>query len=235
MAKNKVDEETQESVEKETVLDSEKKSVPETEAVFETEVVSENGDVVEAEKPEECDKEPDLTEQISCLNEKCKELEGAYLRKAADFENYRKRMIKEKQEAVTYANSKLLGDLLVILDNFDRAVSTGIKDTDEKGDSKFAAFEDGVKMIKTQLEAMLQNDYGLVYYPAKGEVFDPNIHEAVAMNPSPDVKVATVGEELQKGYKLKDKVLRSSKVMVLMPAEAKKTDTEEEKNTEKEC
>ena len=74
-------------------------------------------------------------------------------------------------------------------------------------------------MIKNQMVSMLSSKYGLSYYPAKGEAFDPNLHEAVSMIQSPDVKEAVVGEELQKGYKLKERVIRHSKVMVLMPAE----------------
>lgn len=144
------------------------------------------------------------------------EYKSLYLRKAADFENYRKRMIREKAEAGDYAAARLITDLLPIMDNFDRAISAEVgKDTESV--QNFVA---GIEMIKGQLEGMLSRNYGLAYYPSKGEPFDPNIHEAVAKQPSQDVKVETVGEEIQKGYKLREKVLRHAKVLVLMPQAA---------------
>lgn len=158
---------------------------------------------------------PSQTEQITALESKCKELQDQYLRKAADFDNYRKRMIREKQEAIDYANTNLLSDLLQILDDFDRAIEAGGKP--EEG-SPAAAFAQGVVMIRGSLLSLLESKYGLQYYEVQGKVFDPEIHEAVATNPSAEVTEPTVGAELQKGYKLKDRVLRSAKVMVLMPA-----------------
>lgn len=158
--------------------------------------------------------------KISELEEKCKDWQDQYLRKAADFDNYRKRMLREKQEAIDYANGNLLLDLVQVLDDFDRAIDAG-KGT---GDNAFA---EGVIMIKNQMVSMLGTKYGLTYYPAKGEKFDPNIHEAISMIQSQEVKEPTVGEEIQKGYKLKDRIIRTSKVMVLMPAE-KQTENKSE-------
>ena len=154
--------------------------------------------------------------RIEELEAKCRDWQDQYLRKAADFENYRKRMIREKQEAIDYANSNLLLDLVQVLDDFDRAITAG---KTQGGEASNNAFVEGVVMIKNQMVSMLSSKYGLSYYPAKGEAFDPNLHEAVSMIQSPDVKEAVVGEELQKGYKLKERVIRHSKVMVLMPAE----------------
>ncbi len=173
------------------------------------------------EKPSEktcgtADGEKSLLEEaqgkITELEEKCKDWQEQYLRKAADFENYRKRMLREKQEAIDYANSNLLLDLVQVLDDFDRAIDAGKSSADK-------AFTEGVIMIKNQMVSMLGTKYGLAYYPAKGEKFDPNIHEAISMIQSQEVKEPTVGEEIQKGYKLKDRIIRTSKVMVLMPAE----------------
>ena len=154
--------------------------------------------------------------RIEELETICRDWQDQYLRKAADFENYRKRMIREKQEAIDYANGNLLLDLVQVLDDFDRAIDAG---KTQGGEASNNAFVEGVVMIKNQMVSMLSSKYGLSYYPAKGEVFDPNLHEAVSMIQSPDVKEAVVGEELQKGYKLKERVIRHSKVMVLMPAE----------------
>lgn len=152
-----------------------------------------------------------------------KNFQDLYLRKAADFENYRRRMIREKAEAGDYAVSKLISEMLPILDNFDRAIAAKVDGNAES----MKAFVDGVIMIKGQLEGMLSRNYGLEYYVSKGEVFDPHIHEAVAKQASSDVTVETVGEEIQKGYKLKDKVLRHAKVLVLMPQESGQQETTE--------
>lgn len=156
---------------------------------------------------------PSDTDKLASLEAKCRELQDQYLRKAADFDNYRKRMIKEKQEAIDYANTNLLSDLLQILDDFDRAIEAG-----KKAGENAAAFMQGVMMIRSGLLTLLESKYGLQYYEVQGLVFNPEIHEAVATNPSTEVTEPTVGAELQKGYKLKERILRPAKVMVLMPA-----------------
>ena len=168
------------------------------------------------EAAQEAKKEPSDAEKLASLEAKCRELQDQYLRKAADFDNYRKRMIKEKQEAIDYANTNLLTDLLQILDDFDRAIEAGKK----AGEEGAAAFMQGVVMIRSSLFSLLESKYGLQYYEAQGQVFNPDIHEAVATNPSTEVTEPTVGAELQKGYKLKERILRPAKVMVLMPAPA---------------
>ena len=171
------------------------------------------------EKPEKNDDVLSPEKRIEELETICRDWQDQYLRKAADFENYRKRMIREKQEAIDYANGNLLLDLVQVLDDFDRAIDAGNAGKTQGGEASNNAFVEGVVMIKNQMVSMLSSKYGLSYYPAKGEAFDPNLHEAVSMIQSPDVKEAVVGEELQKGYKLKERVIRHSKVMVLMPAE----------------
>lgn len=160
--------------------------------------------------------EQSASDRIAELEKLNAELQDQYLRKAADFDNYRKRMIREKQEAIDFANTNLLVDLVQTLDDFDRAISAF---GEVEPGSHAASFVDGVVMIKNQMASMLEGKYGLSYYQATGELFDPNIHEAIATNPSSEVQEPTVAEEFQKGYKLKDRVIRLSKVMVQMPAE----------------
>ncbi len=164
----------------------------------------------------------DDSAKIAELEEKCRDWQDQYLRKAADFDNYRKRMLKEKQEAIDYANSNLLLDLVQILDDFDRAIEAGTSQTADKAHSAFA---EGILMIKNQMLSMLNSKYGLEYYPSKGVPFDPNIHEAVSMLPSDEVKEPTVGEEVMKGYKLRERIIRHAKVMVFMPKEEKTADS----------
>ncbi len=159
--------------------------------------------------------------RIAELEKTAGDLNDQYLRKAADFDNYRKRMIREKQEAVDYANSNLLVDLVQVMDDFDRAITAG-GEHDEG--SPAAAFANGISMIRNQMASMLENKYFLKHYPVKGEPFDPTIHEAVGSIPSTEVKEPVVAEEFVKGYKLKDRVVRLAKVMVNMPAEDQKDD-----------
>ena len=172
----------------------------------------------DTEASKEAKPEPSDADKLASLEAKCRELQDQYLRKAADFDNYRKRMIKEKQEAIDYANTNLISDLLQILDDFDRAIEAGKK----AGEESAAAFMQGVMMIRSGLSSLLESKYGLQYYEAQGKPFNPDIHEAVATNPSAEVTEPTVGAELQKGYKLKERILRPAKVMVLMPAPVEK-------------
>ena len=182
----------------------------------EQQTVPEQQTAQHTEAAQEAKPEPSDAEKLASLEAKCRELQDQYLRKAADFDNYRKRMIREKQEAIDYANTNLISDLLLILDDFDRAIEAGKK----AGEESAAAFMQGVVMIRNGLSSLLESKYGLQYYEVQGKVFNPDIHEAVATNPSAEVTEPTVGAELQKGYKLKERILRPAKVMVLMPTPA---------------
>ncbi|MBO5731815.1 MAG: nucleotide exchange factor GrpE [Treponema sp.] len=144
------------------------------------------------------------------LEAKNKELHNQYLMAMADFDNYRKRMVKEKQEAFDYANANLLTDLLESIDNFDRALDAAATATD------VSSVVDGVKMIRNQLVSMLENKYNLAGYGEKGDVFDSNIHEAIGSMAGP-VAEPVCSEVYLKGYKLKDRIIRYAKVMVQMP------------------
>ncbi len=170
----------------------------------------------ESEKTSATSGQNELVVRIAELEKLNADLNDQYLRKAADFDNYRKRMIREKQDAIDYANTNLLVDLVQVLDDFDRAIQSG--GTQEAG-SPAAAFADGVIMIRNQLGTMLENKYGLAYYSVKGEPFDPHVHEAIASIPSVEVTEPIVKEEFVKGYKLKDRVIRVAKVIVSTPAE----------------
>lgn len=152
----------------------------------------------------------DLERQIEELEKKNAELQDQYIRKVADFDNYRKRMIREKQDAFDYANTNLLSDLLESLDNFDRALDSARNATDVQ------SVVDGVQMTKNQLVSMLENKYNLVAYGQKGDVFDPNIHEAIGSSSGPVAEPVCL-EVYLKGYKLKERVIRHAKVMVQMP------------------
>ena len=129
------------------------------------------------------------------------------LRLQADFDNYRKRTQKEKTEIIKYASERVIGDLLPVLDNFERAVSAAQINPD------FSAFSQGVEMILRQLQTALSKE-GLKAIEAIGQPFDPNLHDAVLRVESEEHPENTVVDELQKGYYLKEKVLRPSMVKV---------------------
>ena len=172
----------------------------------------------------------DLKVQIEALQAENSELKNQYLRKQADFENFRKRMQREKQESIKYANSNLLQDLITIIDDFERA----IRSSEESRD--FDSFHSGIKMIEHQFVNMLERKYGLTRMESEGKEFDPQMHEAINMEESPDVEVQTVAEDYQKGYLLNDRVLRHAKVKVAVPAPNEShTDASGEKAGEQEA
>ena len=147
---------------------------------------------------------------IEKLQTEVSTLKDQYLRKLADYENFRKRMFREKDDAVQFANSQLLTDLVSVLDDFDRAVSSSETSRD------FQSLHDGVDMIRRQLLGLLESKYGLSRFDSMGEPFDPNHHEAM-MSEQGNCDEPTVVEEYSKGYRLRDRILRSAKVKVRMP------------------
>lgn len=160
---------------------------------------------------EEEKKELTPEEKIAELEKENADLKDQLLRRAADFDNYRKRMIKEKQETFDYANANLLADLLDSLDNFDRTVDAGATATDVK------SVVDGIKMVNSNLVKMLESKYGLTSYGAEGDEFDPDVHEAIGRVEEEGKDKETLKQVYLKGYKLKDKVIRNAKVMVSVP------------------
>jgi len=132
------------------------------------------------------------------------ELKNRYMRTLADFENYRKRADREKQDFFKYAMAGVLKELLPVLDNFDRAL-----DHAEEGDE----FHKGVALIYKQLFDVLQKN-GVRVIDEVGVRFDPNIHEAVVTEEDPSVPAHTVNAILQKGYFLHDRLLRPALVKV---------------------
>jgi len=150
-------------------------------------------------------------EKIAELEVKLAETHDQFLRKAADFENFRKRMNQEKQSAIEFANQSLLLDIIPIIDDFERAIQAGETSTDYTG------LLEGVKMIEKRLASQLEAKWGLKRFNAAGQPFDPNIHEALYMEKSSEAKEAVVQEDLVKGYMLKERVIRAAKVKVLMP------------------
>lgn len=179
-------------------------------AASENKADSDSKEGVKADSEEKKEKTPE--ERIAELEKENADLKDQLLRRAADFDNYRKRMMQEKQDAFDYGNANLLKDLLDSLDNFDRTLDAAKDAKDAK------SIADGIRMINKSLVSMLENKYNLVAFGKEGDDFDPDLHEAIGMQQG-DVKKEQLAAVYLKGYKLKEKVIRHAKVMVVKPAE----------------
>ena len=151
-------------------------------------------------------------DRITALERETADLKDKLLRKQADFENFRKRMLREREDASRYANAALLSDIIGLIDDFERA----IRSTEESSD--FGTFLQGVTMIEKQFVEMLESRWGLKRFTSVGEGFDPNKHEAVLRVEGPADGKPTVVEDYQKGYYLHERVLRPARVKVMVPA-----------------
>ncbi|MDR0639364.1 MAG: nucleotide exchange factor GrpE [Spirochaetaceae bacterium] len=194
------------------------------------EAVAKAGEAVAGEetRPEAGADAPSTPEErVAALEARCADLEAQiadrndqYLRKAADFENYRKRMAKEKADAIDFANQSLLVDLIPVLDDFERALKSASDAKNAEGADMAAAFSsffEGIGMTESRLYSTLENKWGLKRYVSAGEPFDPERHEALMTEQSAETAEPVVQEEFVKGYLLKDRVVRPAKVKVLMP------------------
>lgn len=158
--------------------------------------------------------------ELMALRDERDDLKEQALRARAEFENYRKRMARESERIRKTAAEGLMRDLLPIVDNLERALSH----VEDKSDG----LAQGVEMIVKQFADVLSAK-GLEVIPAKGEPFDPNIHEALTHQPSDEFPADTVMEEFQRGYRLGDYVLRPTQVVVSSgPAEVAAADSENE-------
>jgi molecular chaperone GrpE len=131
------------------------------------------------------------------------------VRVSADFDNYKKRAARERQDAIRFANESLIAKLIPVLDNFEAALAAA----QGSQTSAAEALTTGVNMIYTQLRTALA-DAGLEEIDAAGKPFDPNWHEAVAQQPSADVAEGNVLQQVRKGFKLKDRLIRPATVVV---------------------
>ena len=161
--------------------------------------------------------EADSGQKAATLEAQLAETRDQLLRKAADFENFRKRMNQEKQNAIDFANQSLLLDVIPVIDDFERAIQSAQNSTELVELPAGKALLDGITMIEKRLIGQLESKWGLKRFNSAGEAFDPNRHEAMMMEKSPDVEEPVVQEDFVKGYTLKDRVIRAAKVKVIMP------------------
>ncbi|GIP39581.1 nucleotide exchange factor GrpE [Paenibacillus sp. J31TS4] len=148
-----------------------------------------------------------MKQEIERLQQELEESRGRLIRAQADFDNFRKRTRLEKEDFAKYASFKLIEQLLPVVDNFDRAIQTSRETRDFDGMLK------GVEMTFRQLDQVLAQE-GLAAMDAIGQPFDPDRHQAIMQVESDEYEEGIVVEEIQKGYMLKDKVLRPAMVKV---------------------
>ena len=165
----------------------------------------------EAVSPEEA-RISELEAEVARLTKEMETEKDLFTRKLADMDNYRKRLVRDKEVSIQYANERLLNDLIQILDDFDRAIVLGAAGDDA------SSHTEGIKLIHKHLTEMLDRNWGLrPMNDIVGKEFSPHDHEALMMDEGEDYKTETVLAELQKGYYLHDRVLRTAKVKVGKP------------------
>lgn len=175
----------------------------------EDEVKKEAGSAEATETPEEDNApEAEKTEEKSeeKAEEKADDGNEKYVRLMAEFQNYKKRVAKEKNDIREYATEKLVMELLPVLDNFERALAASAEDDP-------AGYAKGMELIFTQMVTELQKS-GLAEVEAEGQDFDPTKHNAVMTEENEEMESGKVSKVLQKGYALNDKVIRPSMVAV---------------------
>lgn len=167
----------------------------------------------EAEEPDEAET-AGVGEGEEEKSEKSEEAEESerYMRLMAEFQNFKRRAAKEKTDIHAYANERIVGDLLPVLDNFERALDTASEDA-EGVSEELSNYAKGMQLIFEQLKTALENA-GLKEIEALGCDFDPNVHNAVMTENLEEFDNDKISKVLQKGYKLNDKVVRPSMVAV---------------------
>ena len=150
-------------------------------------------------------------EEIEQLREEARKAQENWMRTAADFENYKKRAARERADASKYATESLLQKLIPVLDNFEAALTAADA---ASGDAN--ALQTGVNMIYQQLKNALK-EAGLQEVDATNQKFDPTVHEALSQAESSEVPEGHVLQQLRKGYKLHDRLVRPASVVVAKP------------------
>lgn len=151
--------------------------------------------------------EEDLKVKLQEMEKKAAEHYDKYVRAVAELDNYKKRAVREKADAIRYGNENLLRDILPLVDNMDRAMEHACNSED------FDAFKKGLKMLQEQLLGCLQK-HGVEQIEAVGKDFDPHVHEAMVQVESKEHEESKVVGEFERGYLLNGRLLRPSKVSV---------------------
>ncbi|MFC3524237.1 nucleotide exchange factor GrpE [Marinococcus halophilus] len=171
------------------------------------EVTEEDVEIIEPEDVEEDELEEETGSREAELEKEVEEWKNRALRAQADLENVRRRAKAEKEEDAKYRVQPLAEELLPVMDNFERAMQT------QPDNESAQSFIDGMAMVYNQFRTALEQQ-GVEEIPAQGEYFDPTIHQAVMQADEEGFESNQIVEEMQKGYRLKDRVLRPSMVKV---------------------
>jgi len=160
---------------------------------------------LEDEEQVEEEAEEEVVVEEPAAEESAPAPDDSYLRLAADFDNYRKRVAREQVEWTSRANERLLNELLPVLDDLERALEAAAEHEEAK-------LEEGVRLVHRSLLGLVER-HGLSEIEAEG-AFDPHVHEALLAQPGEGAEQGAVLQVLQKGYRLGDKVLRPARVIV---------------------
>ena len=174
--------------------------------IINTDPGTQGGDAAELPVPKEITKD-EWEAILAKKEEEIMQLQDRILRLAAETENTRKRLEREKAEGIGYANESLIRELLPVIDNLERALQHGDKD------ANCANLLEGVRMILKSFGDVL-GKFGCVSFESVGKAFDPNYHEAVMQQESSDHPEKTILQELQKGYTLRERLIRPAMVIV---------------------
>ena len=180
---------------------------------------SKDQEKLENEQEEDLPPSPDELKELRVKATKSEEYYERLLRQVAETDNLRKRLAKEKQDAIRYANESLIEKLLPTMDSFDMAISAANSSNENTIDS----LKKGVEMVHVQLKRTLE-ETGLTEINATGEIFNPALHEALSRKETNEAADGTVIEQIRKGYQLNERLVRPASVIV-----AASTNSETEK------
>ncbi len=178
----------------------------------------ETATVEQREEKAASEKEDFFTETLAALQKERDQYYDQLLRKQAEFENYRKRVEREKADARFAAKQEILRELLNVLDACERGLQSIESAETREGEAAayreiLQSYREGYELLHKQIQALLAK-FGVEEISAAGEQFDPNIHEAVLNEPSDSHREGEVMEEIKKGYRLHDRLLRPAQVKV---------------------
>lgn len=182
-------------------------TVEEVEDLEDVEIIEPEDPATIDEEPVSEEEEPVSRQEYNQLKDELEDMKNKLLRTQADFDNFRRRTKIEQETAAKYRSQRLAEELLPAIDNFERALEVEPENDDAKSLLK------GVEMVYNQLQQALEKE-GITPIEAVGQPFDPNLHQAIMQVEEPEYESNIVVEEMQRGYQLKDRVIRPSMVKV---------------------
>ena len=216
-------EENQKSNHIEITNSKEKDNTTQVDPELESQAPDQTDEESETEEKEELP--PPTPEELKELRQRATKAEEYYdrlQRQVAEADNLRKRLAKEKQDAIRYANESLIVELLPTMDSFEMAINAAQKSDDNSIDS----LKTGIEMIYTQIKRTLE-EIGVTEIDATGQTFDPSQHEAMSRMKTNKAEEGTVLEQTRKGYRLRDRLLRAASVIVAIPPDDAQEETEQ--------